>query len=151
MARATTDDPGLHLIVDGRWIAPIDVAEGKYVFLVPSGTAEVRLRSRTAIPSDATPWVADDRRLGVLLRGLTVRSGAERMPVPLDRPDFGSGWWQPEWHDAVTLRRWTDGDAVVPVPLNPEGAWALEVDVAATLPYPVPVVVADPNLVRRSA
>jgi hypothetical protein len=80
-----------------------------------------------------------------------VRSGAEMMPVPLDRPDLGIGWWQAEWHDKATLRRWTDGDAVVPIFPTQEGACLLEVDVAATLPYKLALAIAAPNPIRRSA
>jgi Hint domain len=134
-----TDDPALCLSVDGRQIAPVCVDRGKHVFVVPTGAAEVRLRSRAAVPSDAVPWVSDDRRLGVLLSGLTVRSGADAMPIPLDDPGFGPGWWQPEWHGSAILRRWTDGDAVVPAPERMEGVCLLEVEVAASLSYPVPL------------
>jgi hypothetical protein len=149
--QASTDDPDLHLVVDGRRIAPVSVAQGTYVFVVPWAARTVRLRSRAAVPSDTTPWVADDRRLGVLLRGLTVRSGTEAMPIPLDHPKLGSGWWQAEWHDADALRRWTDGDAVVPMPAVAAGTWLLEVEVAATLPYPPRLAESDPVPIRRLA
>ena len=72
-------------------------------------------------------------------------------PIPLDHPGFGTGWWQAEWHDKAILRRWTDGDAAVPLPWSPEGTWLLEVEVAATLPYPLPLAVSDPPPIRRSA
>jgi fibronectin-binding autotransporter adhesin len=150
-ALPTTDDPALCLIVDGRQIAPVCVDQGKHVFMVPAGSAEVRLRSRAATPSDATPWVSDDRRLGVLLRGLTVRSGTDAMPIPLDDPGFGPGWWQAEWHSPTILRRWTDGDAVVSIPERMEGVCLLEVEVAATLSYPLPLAVFNPLPIRRSA
>jgi hypothetical protein len=150
-APRTTDDAALHLIVNGLRIAPISVARGKHTFIVPAGVRTVLLRSRTAIPSDMAPWLTDDRRLGVLLRGLTLRSGADALPIPLDHPDFGTGWWQVEWHDPVTLRRWTDGDAVVPMPRSPDGTCLLEVEVAATLPYPLPLAASDPPPIRHSA
>ena len=137
-APQTTHDPALHLLVDGRPIAPIGVAQGKHSFLVPAEARSVRLRSRTAIPSDTTPWLADDRPLGVMLRRLTTRSTTETLSIPLDHPGLGLGWWQPEWHDNATLRRWTDGDAVVPMP-PAEGPCLLEVEVAATLTYKLPV------------
>jgi Hint domain len=140
----TTGDPALCLIVDGRPIAPIGVIQGKHVFAVPAGAARARLRSRAAIPSDTAPWVADDRRLGVLLRGLTVRSGAGVMPIPLDHPGLRAGWWQPEWHGSAILRRWTDGDALLPVSEWTTGVCLLEVEVAATLAYPLPLPPSSP-------
>jgi hypothetical protein len=148
---ATTDDPALCLVVDGRQIAPVCVDQGNHVFMVPAGAAEVRLRSRAAVPSDAAPWVSDDRRLGVLLRGLTLRSGAGAMPIPLDDPGFGPGWWQAEWHGPAILRRWTDGDAIVPMPERMAGVCVLEVAVAATMPYPLPLHASNPPAIRRSA
>ena len=75
------------------------------MFVLPGAVAVVRLVSRSAEANELRPWVADDRRLGVLLRGLTLRSGAAVVPIPLDNPAFGDGWWQPEWHAATTLRR----------------------------------------------
>jgi hypothetical protein len=73
------------------------------------------------------------------------------MPIPLDHPKLGSGWWQAEWHDAAALRRWTDGDAVVPMPAVAAGTWLLEVAVAATLPYPPRLAESDPVPIRRLA
>jgi Hint domain len=150
-ASQTTDDPALCLIVDGRQVAPVCLDRGKHVFVVPPGTVAVRLRSRVATPSDAAPWVSDDRRLGVLLSGLTVRSGADAMRIPLDDPGFGPGWWQAEWHGSAILRRWTDGNALVPMPDRMEGICLLEVEVAATLPYPLHLAVFNPPPIRRSA
>jgi hypothetical protein len=146
-ATSATDDPGLHLVVDGHRITPIAVIHGKHSFILPPEARQVRLRSRTAIPSDTTPWLADDRRLGVLLRGLTI----EATPIPLDHPNLGAGWWAPEWHDPATLRRWTNGDTELPLPQSPDGPYLLEVDIAASLPYPLPAEASDPPSIRRTA
>jgi Hint domain len=132
----TTDDPGLHLRVDGRQCAPVSAAQGRYSFLVPGTASEVRLVSRHAVRPDTAPWIADHRRLGVQLRAMTIRRGGETLPVPLDHPLLADGWWNPEWHDATTLRRWTKGDAVVPMMAEGSGPVLLEVEVAATVPYP---------------
>ena len=148
--RATTDDPGLCVIVDGHPLAPIGITHGKHTFVLPPGATEVRLRSRSVMPSERAPWVSDDRRLGVLLRGLTVRSGADAVPIPLDHPGLGAGWWQAEWHAPAVLRRWTDGDALVPMPERTSGAWLLDVEVAASLAYPLPLAASVPPI-RRSA
>jgi hypothetical protein len=93
----------------------------------------VQLASRSAMPAESAPWVADDRRLRVLLRGLTLRSGSEVQTSPLDHPALAEGWSQAEWHCPRALRRWTNGDAVLP--LNDPGPCLLEVEVAATAPY----------------
>jgi hypothetical protein len=140
----TTDDPALHLLVDGRRVAPVSVVQGRTSFLLPRADAKVRLVSRSAVPSEMRPWVADGRRLGVMLCGLTLRSGALVSAIPLDHPAFGEGWWDAEWHGPTVLRRWTNGDAVVPMPaadLLAPGPCILEVETAAVaLSYPLPAV-----------
>jgi hypothetical protein len=132
----TTDNPALRLLVDGRPVAPVSVAHGRHVFIVPRADAAVRLVSRGAVPSETSPWITDDRRLGVLLRGLRVRIGANLVPIPLDHPDLTEGWWQPEWHGPAGLRRWTDGNAVVPMlGAALAGPCLLEVEVADAMRY----------------
>jgi hypothetical protein len=134
----TTDEPALHLMVDGRRCAPVSAAHGCYTFLVAGNPSAVRLVSRHAVRSNMTPWVADSRRLGVQLGAMTIRCGGAVVPVPLDHPLLADGWWEPEWHAATTLRRWTKGDAVVPLMEVGPGSLVLEVEVAATVPYPLP-------------
>ena len=138
-APQTTDDPGLHLLVDGRLIKPIDVAPGHASFLLPEAGAEVRLVSRSTVPSATRPWIADDRRLGVLLRSLTVRAGGSVKAIPLDHPALAEGWWDVEYHGPSVLRRWTNGYAVVPmdtVSLPASEPCVLEVEVATVISYP---------------
>ncbi|WP_158927342.1 Hint domain-containing protein [Acidisphaera sp. S103] len=137
----TTEDPDLRLLVDGRQVAPVSVSTGRHVFIVPRIGAAVRLASRTAVPSETCPWIADDRSLGILLRGLRMRTGAMVVPIPLDHPDLREGWWQPEWHGPTALRRWTNGDAAVPMPgaaLGAPGPCLLEVEIAGALRYRLP-------------
>jgi Hint domain len=134
----TTDDPALHLMVDGRRCAPVSAAHGCYTFLVEGHASAVRLVSRHAERPDTAPWIADSRRLGVQLRAMTIRRGGDIVPVPLDHPLLAEGWWAPEWHAPTTLRRWTKGDAAVPMMEAGPGSFLLEVEVAATVPYPFP-------------
>ena len=135
-----TGDPDMRLMVDARAVSPASVVQGRHMFVVPRAGAVLRLMSRSAVPSDAAPWAGDERHLGVMLGGLTVRSGALVLPIPLDHPAFGTGWWQPEWHGPTALRRWTDGDALVPMPdtaLLEPGPCLLEVVIAGTVRYPL--------------
>jgi hypothetical protein len=53
--------------------------------------------------------------------------------VPLDSPVLKQGWWAIE-RDGVQLCRWTDGNAVLPLPAA-SGPCVLELQVA-TLAYP---------------
>ena len=146
----TTNDPALCLLVDGNRRGPVSVVQGRYVFVLPRTDRLVRLVSRATVRPDTAPWVTDDRRLGVQLRGLLIRTSDGVWPMPLDHPDFGDGWWLPEWHGATMLRRWTKGDAAIPVSrAASSGPRLLEVDVAATVPYPVPEAATD--LARAAA
>jgi hypothetical protein len=132
-----TDDPALHLMVDGRRCDALSGTHGCYTFLLAGNASEVRLVSRHAERPETAPWVADRRRLGVLLRAITIRRGCAVLPVPLDHPLLADGWWAPEWHAATTLRRWTEGDAVVPLMDAGPGPLLLAVELAATVPYPL--------------
>ncbi len=132
-ASATTSDPDLAVIADGRRLRPVSAADGRYVFMLPAAAVSLRLVSRSVIPADMRPWLDDRRRLGVAVRQMVVRHGAESLTLPADHPMFDQGWWPVE-DDGHALWRWTDGSAV----LGPLPARAiLEIDVAALAPaYP---------------
>ena len=130
---STTDDPALRLLADGRPIKPIAGDDRRFVFPLPRNTSEVRLVSRTAAPSDTQPWLDDCRRLGVSVSRLVIRDADEVCDLPLDHPELARGWWAPE-RDGVALRRWTDGDAVLPLP-STQGLAVLEVRLAGTVTY----------------
>jgi autotransporter-associated beta strand protein len=132
---ATTGDPALCIVVDGRRIAPVAVQRNCHSFIVPAGAADVRLVSRSATANALTPWVSDSRRLGVLVSSLVWRQEEEVCPVALDEPALRDGWWAPEWHGSATLRRWTGGNARLPLPRTFDGARLLDVTVASTLAY----------------
>ena len=84
--------------------------------------------------------VEDRRRLGVMLSGLLLRAGGTAMPVPLDHPSLQHGWWAPEWHDGSTLRRWTDGMALLPAwcTAMSDAPLIVEVQVADVADYVLP-------------
>ena len=144
----TTGDPGLRVVIGERVIEPVSFSAGRYVFVLPrddGALAEpVRLVSRSASPCEARPWVGDRRRLGVAVSRLTLRRGAEAEPIPLDDPRLARGWWDVE-RDPLTLWRWTDGDAVVP--LSDSAPAMLEVTLTGGLDYPVSQTL-DRHLVR---
>ncbi len=101
-------------------------------------------RSQLAARGEATPWIEDRRRLGVMIERIDLRQGADVRTMLPDDPMFDDGWWAVE-HDATCLRRWTNGDAVLPVPA---GVSIVEIDVAGTVAYPVET---EPSQVRLSA
>ncbi len=64
---------------------------------------------------------------------VVVRGGDEVCDIPLDHPSLVSGWWAAE-RDGIALRRWTDGNAVLPLPAV-DGVPMLEIAIADTVPY----------------
>jgi len=111
----TTSEPDLHLVADGRPIRPIRGQAGPITFILPRGTAKVRLVSRAGSPTDARPWLGDRRQLGVRVARIVLRDRSGACDLPLDSPDLTEGWWTVE-PEGISIRRWTDGDAVLPLP-----------------------------------
>ena len=153
----TTGDPGLHLVMGDRAIEPVSIGGGCYTFVLPgvvgvlpeidgvppevdgvppeidgSRAVPVRLVSRGIRQGELSPWIDDQRRLGVAVARLTIRRGTEVSPIPLDHPRLSRGWWDVET-DGAALWRWTDGDAVVP--LSGTGPAVLEVVLSGSLDY----------------
>ena len=122
-----TADPALAVRAGGRLLTPSAREGATYRFALPAGPAT--LVSRAAYPQDATPWLEDQRRLGVMVRALRL-DGA---PVPLDHPVLSAGWWAPET-DGSARWRWTDGAAALGTLTRPA---ELEVTLGDTLPYPL--------------
>jgi len=134
----TTSDPALHVVIRGRVIKPVCVDAKHYTFVLPRADGPVRLVSRIVWPSEARPWVEDHRRLGVAVSRLTLKHGPHVEPIPLDHPRLSEGWWAAE-HDHATHWRWTDGDAVIPLP--DVGPAVLDITLASSLEYPIGGVV----------
>jgi hypothetical protein len=112
---ATIDDPGLCLLAKGRTWRPLYGENGLYVFALPKGVTEVRVTSRAAAPTDTRPWLEDQRDLGVYVSRIVLRGANEVLDIPLDHPELNKGWWAVE-RDGTSLRRWTNGDAVLALP-----------------------------------
>lgn len=131
--RATTADAGLRLAAKGRTVKPIYSDSDHVIFALPSGAREVRLVSRAQMPTDARPWLEDRRRLGVCVARLLLRGADEMREVPVDHPNLIEGWWAVERNGQV-ISRWTDGDAVLPLPEMPAVAM-LEIRMAGTMTF----------------
>jgi hypothetical protein len=109
---------------------------GLYIFALPKGATEARLVSRAAAPTDVRPWLEDRRRLGLYVERIVLRGADEVREVPVDHPSLSRGWWAVE-RSGTALRRWTDGNAVVPLP-QMDGPIMLEIRAgSAGLSYPV--------------
>lgn len=129
---ATTRDPALCLDFGGARLRPVTQAEGPAVFAVPPGEGPAVLLSRSVVPAALRPWQEDRRQLGVRVRALSLRRGAERIDLAPDDPRLAVGWWAPE-REAAAIWRWTDGAARLPLPC---GGAILEVWTGEPLDYP---------------
>lgn len=129
----TTYEANLHLSANGRPIRSTSVENNCHLFVLPPNTTAVRLASRADAPSDLVPYLEDWRRLGVAVTRIVVRDGDEQMELAADHPAFMQGWHSVE-HDGSVLWRWTDGNAVLPIPLR-AGPLTVEIHVHQTRTY----------------
>jgi hypothetical protein len=139
--RATTTDADLRLFGKYRTVKPIYGDSNLVIFNVPRGADEIRLRSRAQSPTEARPWLDDRRRLGVCVKRIVLRGGDELREIPMDHPGLTKGWWDIE-RDGQMMSRWTDGDAVVPLP-KMDGPLMLELHLAGEMIYAVDTEVSD--------
>jgi hypothetical protein len=130
---AATTDPALSLLVTGRAVRPLYSQNGLHVFLLPRRTTEVRLVSRAGSPADVRPWLDDRRLLGVNVERIVMREGDEVNDVPVDHPLLIEGWWGVE-RSGTTLRRWTNGSALLRLPESCQAA-ILEIRICPGLQY----------------
>jgi hypothetical protein len=107
---ATTADPDLHIVADGKIIRPTVDENNRFVFVLPAGVTSASLVSRFAIPTDSTPYADDSRRLGVAIRSITIGLPGNDRLIPADFPIDASGWHDAE-HLGASTWRWTDGSA----------------------------------------
>ena len=131
--RATTTEADLRLLADGRPIKPIVSDRDRAVFVLRGDASEVRLVSRAQSPTEARPWLEDRRRLGVRVKRIVLRDGSEVCEIPVDHPDLSRGWWAVE-REGPHLSRWTDGEAVLPLP-EMSDCLALEIHLAGGMVY----------------
>ena len=145
----TTDaDPRLQC-PGGRTIAPIHRDGDRVIFALPRDASEVRLVSCAQSPTEARPWLEDRRRLGVRMKRIVLRGAEELREIPVDGPDLTRGWWGVE-HDGQIMSRWTDGEAVLPLPAL-RGDVVLEIHLAGSTTYVVDTVSAGGTERRASA
>jgi len=131
-----TVDPDLHVLVNERCVRPLHNKDGLFIFAIPRGTTAVRLVSRVSSPTAAKPWLEDRRSLGLYTKRIMLRGMNGVQEIPLDHPALVQGWWAVE-RDGTTMRRWTDGDATLPLPVM-EGPILLEIRASSSsMTYPV--------------
>ncbi len=114
-ARDTTSDPALCVFAQERMLRPVQTDGCHHIYVLPTGVTRVRLISRSGLPADARPWLDDRRCLGVSVERIVLRSRDQVREIAVDDPGLSQGWWAVE-QDSAALHRWTNGDAVLPLP-----------------------------------
>jgi hypothetical protein len=105
-----TDDPDLHLIVDGTRVDIQGRRGPRYFFRLPSRPNSVVIASREAVPTELG-IARDPRSLGVALQRVEVRQGARFMLFEAHDERLMAGFHEYEPADRL---RWTNGHAELP-------------------------------------
>jgi Hint domain len=111
----TTADPDLSITIGGRRYSPSARTGSRYTFVLPRLHGDARLSSLSIRPSTLFPWIEDRRQLGVYVERIVLHNTHNVREIAVDDPRLSQGWWAAEWN-GVTFRRWTDGDAALPLP-----------------------------------
>jgi hypothetical protein len=118
-----TDEPDLHLLVDGRRLDAMHRDDGTYVFSLCAPPDDVRIASRSVVPQELG-LARDARSLGVALRKIIVRQGTKFRIAKANDARLACGFhYFEEANDFV----WTDGDASSPAELLAGFSGALEI------------------------
>jgi hypothetical protein len=105
-----TDDPDIHIAVDGTRLDPVEQAEAFARFIIPATARDIRLVSRAGVPQELG-LARDPRPLGVAVTRIAVRKGARFRTFKAEDPIFADGFHP---LDPETNARWTDGRANLP-------------------------------------
>ena len=128
----TTDDPDLHLRVDG---VRVDgrVVGGVYAFRLPPSTRTVSIVSRSGVPAELGV-ARDHRNLGIAVRQVRLWQGAQLTVVDASDPCLTDGFHE---FEADNGWRWTDGKANLPAALlaKIERSCDLELEIGCVATY----------------
>jgi len=82
----------------------------KLIFVLPRPVTEVALLSSIGIPAHVSANPADNRRLGVAIRAVTLVADGKRVAIALDDPAHEG------FYDMEPAQRWTNGAARLALP-----------------------------------
>jgi len=131
-----TDDPDLHLIVDGEIVRPDSFGGGIHRFTIAAGSRGVWLASRSTVPAETAAATGDIRRLGVAVERIALHDAGLSIEAEHGHATLCEGF-----HEDEGSHRWTDGLARLPESwLRPfPGGATLEVHLSLTeLGYRLP-------------
>ena len=105
-----TDNPDLHLLVDGRRIDAIERRDDMYVFHLRAKPRSARIVSNAAVPQELG-IARDARSLGVALRRIVLTQSKLQCAIEADDASLGDGYHSFEAENGI---RWTTGNAAIP-------------------------------------
>jgi hypothetical protein len=111
-----TDDPDLHLMIDGKRVDAIEQRKDMQVFRLLTRPRTVRVRSRAAVPQELG-LARDTRPLGVAVQRIVLAGARKTWAIDADAATLADGFHAFEPDNGI---RWTDGDAAVPEELFAE-------------------------------
>jgi uncharacterized repeat protein (TIGR03803 family) len=131
----TTEEPDLHLFIDGRRVDGKALADSICMFRLPERPGSVRIVSRAGAP-DVLGIARDPRLLGVAVRQIRLWRGARLRLIEAYDPSLDEGFHLFEEDNGF---RWTDGNARLPAALfdGINGPCDLELSVGGTTRYPL--------------
>ena len=130
-----TEDPDLHLLIDGERADGTARGDGTYVFRLPNVPATARIVSRAGIPQELG-LARDGRMLGVAISRILMRQGRTLRAIEADAASLCDGFHLFEPHN---VHRWTNGDAALPDTLFADlsGPCTLHFTVTCATRYPL--------------
>ncbi len=105
-----TNEPDLHLLVDGRRVDAVSRDDARYVFRLATRPRHMRIRSRSGVPQELG-LVRDPRELGVALCRVAVAEKTRKCVMQAHDMRLADGFHDFEVEHSL---RWTNGNAAVP-------------------------------------
>ena len=128
-----TNEPDLHLLVDGKRIDAIQRSNSEYAFRFTTTPRNVRIRSRASVPQEIG-MARDERALGVALRRIVLAQARRQRAIDAKDASLTDGFHKFEADQAL---RWTNGDAAIPAEMfsGAHGPCMLMLQLGATAQY----------------
>jgi T5SS/PEP-CTERM-associated repeat protein len=130
-----TDEPDLHLLVDGQRVDGSPRPNGYYAFELARPPSDLRVISRAGSPAELG-LARDPRVLGVAVRQIRLWQGARLRTLDASDRSLVDGFHA---FESVNSFRWTNGDAALPAVLfwDIEGACQVELLLGDAMRYPL--------------
>jgi len=129
-----TDNPDLHLLVDGVRVDATSQLPGPRVFALAGSAADIRIVSCTGVPAELG-LACDPRELGVALRRIVVRQGTRFRILEAGDAALAEGF---HGYEPDAGLRWTNSEGLVPAGLFEgfDGPMEMVLHVGCTTQYP---------------